>query len=254
MYQEGPMHIHENPFAAEAEDYVHLRPTYPDNLFAFLATVVPARGAAWDCATGNGQAATHLAAYFDRVVATDESGEMIAQAPPDPRITYRVAEAEESGLEDGSLDLVTVASAIHWFDLEKFYAEVNRVVRPGGTIAAWTYYTPVFGSEVDAIIRRLVHDILVPYWDERLHYVVDEFHDLPFPFEPIEAPSFRTDMMWDMRDLLGYFETWSSSVKYREVNHESPTRLIEDDLAKAWGDPRQKQDLHFPLYMRLGKV
>jgi SAM-dependent methyltransferase len=254
MYQEGPMHIHENPFAAEAEDYVHLRPTYPDNLFAFLATVVPARGAAWDCATGNGQAATHLAEYFDRVVATDESGEMIAQAPPDLRITYRVAEAEESGLEDGSLDLVTVASAIHWFDLEKFYAEVNRVVRPGGTIAAWTYYTPVFGSEVDAIIRRLVHDILGPYWDERLHYVVDEFHDLPFPFEPIEAPSFRTDMMWDMRDLLGYFETWSSSVKYREVNHESPTRLIEDDLAKAWGDPRQKQDLHFPLYMRLGKV
>jgi SAM-dependent methyltransferase len=255
MYQEeGPMHMHENPFAAEAEDYVHLRPTYPDNLFAFLATVVPARGAAWDCATGNGQAATHLAEYFDLVVATDESGEMIAQAPPDPRITYRVAEAEESGLEDGSVDLVTVASAIHWFDLEKFYAEVNRVVRPGGTIAAWTYYTPVFGSEVDAIIRRLAHDILGPYWDERLHYVVDEFHDLPFPFEPIEAPSFRTDMMWDMRDLLGYFETWSSSVKYREVNHESPTRLIEDDLAKAWGDTKQKQDLHFPLYMRLGKV
>jgi SAM-dependent methyltransferase len=254
MYQEGPMHIHENPFAAEAEDYVHLRPTYPDNLFAFLATVVPARGAAWDCATGNGQAATHLAEYFDRVVATDESGEMIAQAPPDPRITYRVAEAEESGLEDGSLDLVTVASAVHWFDLEKFYAEVNRVVRPGGTIAAWTYYTPVFGSEVDDIIRRLAHDILGPYWDERLHYVVDEFHDLPFPFEPIGAPSFQTDMMWDMRDLLGYFETWSSSVKYREVNHESPTRLIEDDLSRAWGDPQQKQDLHFPLYMRLGKV
>jgi SAM-dependent methyltransferase len=248
------MHLHENPFAAEAEDYVHLRPTYPDDLFAFLATIVPARGAAWDCATGNGQAATHLAEYFDLVVATDESGEMIAQAPPDPRITYRVAEAEESGLEDGSVDLVTVASAIHWFDLERFYAEVNRVVKPGGAVAAWTYYTPVFGNEVDPIIRHLAHDILGPYWDERVHYVVDEFHDLPFPFEPIEAPSFRTDMTWDMRDLLGYFETWSSSIKYRETNHESPTRLIGDDLARAWGDPQQRQDLHFPLYMRLGKV
>jgi SAM-dependent methyltransferase len=254
MYQEGPMHIHENPFAAEAEDYVHLRPTYPDNLFAFLATVVPARGAAWDCATGNGQAATHLAEYFDRVVATDESGEMIAQAPPEPGITYRVAEAEESGLEDGSVDLVTVASAIHWFDLERFYTEVNRVVKPGGAVAAWTYYTPEFGSAVDAIIRRLAHDILGPYWDERLHYVVDEFHDLPFPFEPMEAPSFQTDMLWNMQDLLGYFETWSSSIKYREVNHESPTRLIEDDLARAWGDPQEKRDLHFPLYMRLGRV
>jgi SAM-dependent methyltransferase len=246
--------MHKNPFATEAEENAHLRPTYPDNLFAFLATVVPSREAAWDCATGNGQAATHLAEYFDRVVATDESGEMIAQAPPDPRITYRVAEAEDPGLGDRSVDLVTVASAIHWFDLERFYAEVRRIVKPGGTVAAWTYYTPVFGSEVDAIVHRLAHDVLGPYWDERLHYVVDEFHDLPFPFEPLEAPPFQTDMTWDMQDLLGYFETWSSSIKYREANHESPTRLIEDDLAIAWGDPQQKRDLHFPLYMRLGKT
>ena len=246
--------MHENPFATEAEEYAHLRPTYPDDLFAFLATVVPSREAAWDCATGNGQAATHLAEYFDRVVATDESREMIAQAPSVPRITYRVAEAEDSGLEDRSVDLVTVASAIHWFDLERFYNEVNRVVKPGGTVAAWTYYTPVFGNEVDAIIHRLAHDILGAYWDERVHYVVDEFHDLPFPFEPIGAPPFQTDMTWDMQDLLSYFETWSSSIKYREANHESPTHLIEDDLAKAWGDPQQKRDLHFPLYMRLGTV
>ena len=246
--------MHENPFATEAEEYAHLRPTYPDDLFAFLATVVPSREAAWDCATGNGQAATHLAEYFDRVVATDESREMIAQAPSVPRITYRVVEAEDSDLEDRSVDLVTVASAIHWFDLERFYNEVNRVVKPGGTVAAWTYYTPVFGNEVDAIIHRLAHDILGAYWDERVHYVVDEFHDLPFPFEPIGAPPFQTDMTWDMQDLLSYFETWSSSIKYREANHESPTHLIEDDLAKAWGDPQQKRDLHFPLYMRLGTV
>src|SRR5215213_5453758 len=134
------------------------RPTYPDELFAFLATLVPSRDVAWDCATGNGQAATHLAGYFERVVATDESGEMIAQATPDPRITYRVAEAEDSGLEDRSVVLVTVASAIHWFNLGRFYAEVNRVVKPGGTIAAWTYYTPVFGGAIDAVIQRLVHD------------------------------------------------------------------------------------------------
>jgi ubiquinone/menaquinone biosynthesis C-methylase UbiE len=176
-----------NPFATEAADYAHLRPTYPDDLFAFLATVVLSRDVAWDCATGNGQAATHLSGYFGRVVATDESAEMIAQARPDPRIDYRVAKAEDSGIEDHSVDLVTVAAAIHWFDLDGFYAEVRRVVEPGGALAAWTYYTPVF----DAIIRHLAHDVLGPYWDERLHYVVDEFQDLPFPFEPIEAPPFR---------------------------------------------------------------
>jgi SAM-dependent methyltransferase len=243
-----------NPFSTEAAEYAHLRPTYPEDLFTFLATLVPSRDVAWDCATGNGQAATHLARYFERVTATDESGEMIAQAPPDTRITYRVAEAEDSGLEDRSVDLVTVASAIHWFDLERFYAEVNRIVKPGGTIAVWTYYTPVFGGDIDTIIYRLAHDILGAYWYERVHYVVDEFHDLPFPFEPIEAPSFQADMVWDIHDLLAYFETWSSSLKYREANNTSPTDLIEDDLARAWGDSEQKRDLHFPLYMRLGRV
>jgi ubiquinone/menaquinone biosynthesis C-methylase UbiE len=243
-----------NPFATEAAEYAHLRPTYPDDLFAFLATVVPSRVVAWDCATGNGQAATHLTRHFGRVIATDESAEMIAQAPRDPKIIYRVAEAEDSGIEDHVVDLVTVAAAIHWFDLDRFYAEVRRVVKPAGAIAAWTYYTPVFDSAIDTIIQHLVHDVLGAYWDERLHYVVDEFHDLPFPFEPIEAPPFQTDMKWDMQDLLAYFETWSSSVKYREANHASPTRLIEGDLARAWGDPQQKRDLHFPLYMRLGRV
>jgi SAM-dependent methyltransferase len=246
--------LHTNPFATEAAQYAHLRPTYPESLFAFLSTTVASREVAWDCATGNGQAATHLARYFGGVVATDESAEMIAQAPRDSRIEYRVAEAEDSGLEAHSVDLVTVASAIHWFDLSRFYGEVSRVVKPGGVIAAWTYYTPVFDSAIDALIERLAHEILADYWDERLHYVVDEFHDLPFPFEPIDSPRFRTDMRWNMEDLLGYFETWSSSVKYREAKGAHPTDLIKVELAQLWGDPEHERDLHFPLYMRVGRV
>src|SRR5215204_1151056 len=167
---------------------------------------------------------------------------------------FRSYLAENSDIDADSVDLVTVASAIHWFDLGRFYAEVRRVARSGGVIAAWTYYKPVFGNNVDAIIQRLAHDILADFWDQRLHYVVDEFHDLPFPFQPIDAPPFRTDMRWNMEDLLGYFETWSSSVKYRQEKRTHPTDLIRDDLAQVWGDPGQKQDVYFPLYMRLGRV
>ncbi len=190
--------MHTNPFATEAAQYAHLRPTYPDELFDFLSTTVASREVAWDCATGNGQAATHLARYFERVIATDESAEMIAQAPRDPRIEYRIAEAEDSGIEAHSVDLVTVASAIHWFDLSKFYMEVRRVVKPGRVIAVWTYYTPVFGNDIDAIIKRLA--------------------------------------------------------KYRQDKGARPTDLIRSDLTRVWGDPEQKQDLHFPLYMRSGRV
>src|SRR5918995_6393044 len=110
----GSPRMQTNPFATEAADYAHLRPTYPEDLFEFLATVVPSRDIAWDCATGNGEAARHLSRYFQRVIATDESTEMIAQATPDPKIDYRVAEAEDSGIEDRSVRLVTVAAAIHW--------------------------------------------------------------------------------------------------------------------------------------------
>jgi ubiquinone/menaquinone biosynthesis C-methylase UbiE len=120
--------MHTNPFATEAAQYAHLRPTYPESLFTFFSTTVASREVAWDCATGNGQAATHLARYFGRVIATDESAEMIAQAPRDPKIEYRVAEAEDSGIDAHSVDLVTVASAIHWFDLNKFYTEVPAVL------------------------------------------------------------------------------------------------------------------------------
>src|SRR3712207_9311925 len=101
--------MHTNPFATEAAQYAHLRPTYPDELFDFLSKTVASRDVAWDCATGNGQAATHLARYFGRVLATDSSAEMIAQAPRDSKIEYRVAEAEDSGIDTDSVDLVTVA-------------------------------------------------------------------------------------------------------------------------------------------------
>jgi SAM-dependent methyltransferase len=197
-----------------------------------------------------------LADYFDYVVATDKSKEMISQAPQRPKITYRVAEAEDSGLEAHSVDLVAVAAAIHWFDLNRFYEEVRRVVRPGGVIAAWTYFVPVFNNAIDEIIQHLARDILGEYWDKRVHYVVEELRTLPFPFEPINepVPSFETKMVWSLEDLLGYFETWSASEKYLQERGTHPTDLIKKDLVAAWGPDNQSRELHFPLYIRIGYV
>lgn len=243
-----------NPFSAEAAAYAHLRPTYPRELFDYLSKVVSSTRCAWDCATGTGQSAVQLVRYFDRVIATDESKEMIAQATRRPDITYRVAEAEDSGLKTHSVDLLTVAAAIHWFDLDRFYEEARRVLKPGAIFAAWTYYTPVFGDATDTIIQHLAHDILLGYWDERVHYVVEEFHSLPFPFERIVAPSFQADMKWTLEELLGYFETWSASLKYYEENGVHPTELVKEDLVQAWGSTDQRKDLHFPLYLRVGRV
>ena len=118
-------------FSAQAADYAKFRPLYPKELFRYLVTVAPGNELAWDCATGNGQAAVALGEVFERVIATDASEKQIGNAEPHPRVEYRVAPAEASGIESTTVDLVTVAQALHWFDLERFDAEVETVAVHG---------------------------------------------------------------------------------------------------------------------------
>ncbi len=125
-------------FSGIAAQYAQARPHYPAALFDWLAAHCAKRTLAWDCGAGNGQASVALAAYFEQVHATDISAAQLAEAPAHPRIHYRVAPADASALPSHTADLITVAQALHWFDLDAFYAEARRVLRPGGLIAAWT--------------------------------------------------------------------------------------------------------------------
>ena len=152
----------EDLFSKQAEEYAQYRPRYPDALFEYLASVAPGHALAWDCATGNGQAALSLAPYFERVVGTDASESQIANAQPHEKITYRVARAEQTDFEDHSVDLITVAQAIHWFDLDAFYAEAKRVLRPGGVLAAWTYYESEIEPAIDRVARKYESEVVGP--------------------------------------------------------------------------------------------
>src|SRR5688572_27473051 len=152
-------------FSGVAGRYADFRPHYPAALFDYLASLVPADAAVWDCAAGNGQATVDLAKRFRSVMATDASAEQIASASPQPGVEFRVASAEASGLPDFSVSLVTVAQAMHWFDLERFYAEVDRVLLPGGVLAAWAYgINVVEGEEVNAIVQDFYGNTLDEYW------------------------------------------------------------------------------------------
>ena len=122
-------------FSVQSSDYTKFRPHYPRALFEYLAALPAARRRAWDCGTGNGQAACDLAEFVDEVVATDPSQNQISHATPHAKVKYQVAPAEHCPLADQSVDLVTVAQALHWFDLERFYAEVRRVGRAGSVLA-----------------------------------------------------------------------------------------------------------------------
>ena len=178
-------------FSKQAADYAKFRPQYPQSLFAYLRRIAPSRELAWDCGTGNGQAAIGLASVFDRVIATDASEKQISNAQPHEHIEYRVAKAENSAIKSETLDLIMVAQALHWFDLERFYAEARRVLKPNGVLAASAYKFFRITPEIDQLINHHYYDKIVgPFWPaERV--LVERFEELPFPFSEIQTPSFE---------------------------------------------------------------
>ncbi len=241
-------------FSAHASAYARYRPGYPEALFAYLASLGPARDLAWDCATGNGQAAHGLAPHFARIVATDASADQIANAAPHERIVYHVAPAAESPLDPHSADLVTVAQAVHWFDHDRFYAEVRRVLKPGGALAVWTYGLLQITPPVDAVIMKLYEDLVGPYWPPERRLVEAGYRTIPFPFEEIQPPAFDIDLAWSLDDLLGYLGTWSATRRFMNAHGANPVDQIAEELTGAWGDTAEKKSTYWQLYLRVGRV
>lgn len=240
-------------FSALAGDYCRYRPQYPPDLFAYLASLAPARQHAWDCATGNGQAALGLAPWFQRVTASDASAAQIAAAQPAPNLEYRIAPAHASGLPSQSLDLISVAQALHWFDLDAFYAEARRVLKPTGVLAAWCYELMSIEESIDPLIQSFYRDILGPYWPPERAWVEQGYQGLPFPFQEIHAPAFRMTQDWNRHDCLGYLATWSAVKQYRAALHQDPLDWLAPRLAERWPAPMERKQVGWPLALRVGR-
>jgi len=240
-------------FSSLARDYARYRPRYPEALFAWLAAAAPARALAWDCGTGNGQAAVGLARHFARVLATDASAEQIAQAEPHAGVEFRVAPAEQAPLAAGTCDLITVAQAVHWFDLEAFYAEAARVLKPAGVLAVWTYHLPASTPAVDAVVAEYYGEVLGGYWPERFHYVHDRYETLPFPLVPLSVPAFDMLAEWTLDQLGGFLMSWSAGQRYLERHGQHPLGRVWERLAAAWGAPSQARVARFPLIVKAGR-
>jgi len=241
-------------FSARADAYTRYRPTYPPALFSWLAGLVDRRELAWDCGCGNGQAALGLAPHFERVIGTDPSEQQIANAVPHERIRYAVTAAEKSGLDPASVDLVVVAQALHWFDFPRFYAEVRRVVRPGGVLAAITYGEVRVAGEADAVVSRFYHETIGPYWPPERRHVDEGYRSIPFLFPEIAAPPFAMEGEWTLKHLLGYLGTWSAVKEYERTTGADPLAAVASELAAAWGDPQRPLRVSWPLALRVGRL
>ena len=238
-------------FSKQAADYAKFRPRYPQELFGYLGRITPNRQLAWDCGTGSGQAAVGLTSVFDRVLATDASEKQIANAQPHERVKYRVAQAEDSGIESATIDLIMVAQALHWFDLDRFYVETQRVSKPAGVLAASAYNLLHIAPAIDEIMNRYYYEVVGPFWPPE-RKLIEEFASLPFPFHKMEVPKFEMTAHWNLDHLLGYLRSWSSTQRFIAAKGGDPLEQITDQLRSVWGSPEQTRKVTWPLTLRIG--
>ncbi len=240
-------------FSAIAGGYAEFRPVYPRELFAWLAEAAAGRERAWDCATGNGQAAVRLAAFFQEVIATDASSGQIARAQPQANVTYQVAPAEASGLPASSTDLITVAQALHWFDFDRFYAEARRVLRPGGLLAVWCYGGIEFEDpQIQEQVDHFYHQVVGPYWPPERRYIEEKYRSIPFPFADLSVPPFAMAADLTLDRFLGYLRTWSATQRFIQARGFDPV----NDLAATLGGPwpaDQPPKSRWPIHLRAGR-
>ncbi len=241
-------------FSTQATDYAKYRPNYPDALFAYLATLAPAHELAWDCGTGTGQAALSLVPHFEKIIATDPSAKQIAHATPHEKIEYRIAPAEHTDIAPHAIDLITVAQALHWFDFEKFYAEVRRVLKPGGVLAVWCYTLLESEPRVDAILNEFYHGAVGPYWPAERKLLENNYSDIPFPLQQITAPRFYMEAYWSLEDLFGYLGTWSSVQRFIAQHGSDPHEQIRERLTEAWGEAAETKLVKWPLHLKVGRL
>lgn len=240
-------------FSGHAKLYAAFRPTYPPALYDFIFTYVTHKNCVWDCATGNGQVAQYLSGHFNQVYATDISAQQLEQAHQAANIAYRVSPAEKTPFPSRQFDLITVGQALHWFDHDAFYKEVRRVGRPGAILAAWGYGLLSITPEIDGVLQHFYHHVVGPYWDNARKLVDDGYQTIPFPFEEIDSPRFFIAVDWNLEQLAGYLESWSSTQKYIHIHQHNPVSELVTRLKPGW-PPHAVKAVSFPVFMRMGRV
>uniref|UniRef100_A0A5B7B291 Putative embryo-abundant family protein n=1 Tax=Davidia involucrata TaxID=16924 RepID=A0A5B7B291_DAVIN len=256
-------------FLKQAKQYLVARPSYPEELFQFIVSKTPNHDLAWDVGTGSGQAAGSLAEIYKNVIATDTSQKQLDFAPKLPNVRYQctppnlsMAELERNVANQSSLDLVTIAQAMHWFDLPIFYHQVKWVLKkPHGVIAAWCYTVPEINDSVDSVFQRFYAIDSNPYWDPARKLVDDKYRTIDFPFEPVDGADhtgpfeFKTERLIDLDGFFTYIRSWSAYQTAREKGVELLRDDVIEDFKRAWSvDGNDQKIVKFPVHLRIGKV
>lgn len=239
-------------YSTQAEFYAKYRPNYPSALFEFIYTKLVNNDLAWDCATGTGQVAAALANHFSQVKATDLSEGQLRNAIPKSNIEYLQSPAEETDFADQTFDLITVAQAIHWFNMNQFFEEVKRTLKPDGIIAIIGYDKLRIGDKLNPIIDDIYHEMFGDFFNNCRKFIYTHYSNIPFPFEEIETPKFEINATWDLNHLEGFFHSWAPVQKLKNDQGIDPVPSFLEKISKYWKGG--KKEISFPIFLRLGKM
>ena len=241
-------------FSSQSDAYARFRPTYPEELIEYITSFCTEKETAWDCATGNGQAAALLSPYFKKVIATDISKGQIEKAIQKENIEYNVCSAETTQFKENTFDLITVAQAYHWLQWESFRNEAIRVCKNGAVIAVWMYNLPSTGDNaVDNLLKDFYTNIAGPYWDKERRFVDENYTTVSFDFEILPAKDFEIKTEWNREHFLGYLSSWSATKNFETANGYSPLNKIESPLKTLWKTDEIKS-ISFPIILKLGRI
>ena len=242
-------------FSEDSGDYLKYRPSYPKEFIKEILSLTEGRTNCWDCGTGNGQVALELSDYFKQVFATDISDNQLHQAIRRDNIQYSVSRAEKTPFKDDFFDLITVAQAIHWFDLNRFYTEAERVSRKQGILAVWGYGLVRFEKTIDQSIDHFYHQIVGPFWDEERKHIDNSYSTISFPFEEIElVKEYHINKEFTLDEFRGYLSTWSAVKHYKEANNHDPVEQLTSEISAKWHQLGRKLTAKFPLFSRIGRI
>lgn len=244
-------------FSCVAEAYAAARPEYPDSLFEALAAVVPATARVWEPGCGSGQATRGLAARFAHVHATDASARQVAEhwvqtavSATSGRVSLAVEPAERTALADASVQLVAVAQALHWFERERFFGECERVLAPGGVLAAWGYqdFLPPEGM-LDAVAA--FRSQIEPHWPPQRAEVDAQYAGFGWPFPALPSPRLWLEAECSLAQFLRYLSSMSASARCIAATGDDPVARHAPALAARWGEAGELRVLHWPLFLHL---
>lgn len=221
-------------FNHRSDEYAQARPRYPLEFYDFLLSLTRNHHRLWDCACGNGQVAIDMVEYFDELHATDISKNQLKNAFRHPKIKYASSSSESTLFPAEFFDMICVAQALHWFNLDKFFTETRRVLKPGGILAVFGYGFFTITDEIDRIIEETFYATIDDFWSEKNRLLMSGFKGVKFPFSKVDIPVFSMDQNWSLSALIDYLNTWSAVKRYNETTGRNITGQLQENLILVW--------------------